>query len=221
MSQLFCFKAACQPKGPCQALPVQPRGGEQWMARTSATSHSPPVQSVYWGEVVPRGRGGALQPPVSRVRGGGASQGWGWQVGGWGCQMWGVCGGAREPPGAPWVLGAPGLNTETPAPLSSCPLPLCSRLLPRLSVQVTPRTKRLYRGRKRQEEEGGKEGLDRLCWIDVAAWAEVCRRNQGREGARAGPGGGSGDSAAPGARAANKRVGLSSSGLSGDGSLSP
>lgn len=27
-------------------------------------SHSPPIQAVYWGEVGPRGPGGALRPPV-------------------------------------------------------------------------------------------------------------------------------------------------------------
>lgn len=49
------------------ALPGPPStspGWEQWTAWTSATPHSPSVQAVYWGEVVPRGRGGALRPPV-------------------------------------------------------------------------------------------------------------------------------------------------------------
>lgn len=128
---------------------------------------------------------------------------------------------AREPPGALRALGAPGLNTETPAPLSSCPLPLRSRLLPRPSVQVAPQTHTAFLGQKktrgrRRERRARQAGSDTSCI--------ACRGLQekpGERGCQGRAGGGSGASAAPRARAANKRAGLFASGLSGDGSLSP
>ena len=134
MSQLFCFRAACQPNGPCQALPVQPRGGEQWMAWTSATSHSPPVQSVYWGEVVPRGRGGALQPPVSRVRGGRSQTGVGVAGGRMGVPdvgcVWGCPRASRSAPGSgsPWLEhrdSSTPLLLPSPLAFQTAPPPLC------------------------------------------------------------------------------------------------